>query len=323
MSSRRAARRPLAALGLLAVAAFVLSACATGTTPTTTSSTSSTTTSTSTSTTTTTLPPTGAENLFISPATLAELRVVAAAYKGVDVGEILPAEPASVYYGYVPATDTYWAMASYAPNPSDPLPVLVDFQDGGGNLLYTLPPGGSWKVIGAVGEPFCDGLLSNPVPHSILAVWDLCQPKPPPSAGPQRCTTAQLTVTIGATQGAAGTDLYPLVFTNSGTATCLLQGFPGVSFAGPSGAQVAWPATRVGSLNGPTIRVDPGSSATSEVLLHAAAGLSCPTPTTVTGLRVFPPNQYASVIVPTHQLVCTNAPKATLQVYAFGVSAQL
>lgn len=323
MSAPRSTRRPLlATVGLLAAAALGLSACSSGPGSTTPPSSSSTSTSTSSSTTTTTLPPTGAENLFISPGTLAQLRVVAAAYKGVAVSEILPATPASVYYGLVPATGTYWAMAAYAPDPSDPLSVLVSFQDGGGRLIFTRPPGAPWRVLSAVGEPFCSGLLANPVPRSILAVWDLCQPGSPSSSGPQRCTTAQLTITIGPSKGAAGTELLPLVFTNTGSSACLLQGFPGVSFEAPSGAQVASPATRVGTLRGPTIRVSPGSSATSEVVYRQTAGLSCADPSSVSGLRVYPPNQYSSLTVRASLEVCEGAPANTLAVSAFGVTAQ-
>ncbi len=39
--------------------------------------------------------------------------------------------PGSLYYSYVPATQTYWATADYTPVKGVPLAVTVSFQDGG------------------------------------------------------------------------------------------------------------------------------------------------------------------------------------------------
>jgi hypothetical protein len=51
-----------------------------------------------------------------------------------------------------------------------------------------------------------------------------------------RCDGPSLAVTVGAGEGAGGTIHYPVVFTNHGTASCYLQGFPGVAAADASRA---------------------------------------------------------------------------------------
>ena len=44
----------------------------------------------------------------------------------------------------------------------------------------------------------------------------------------KNCVPAHLKVTLGASQGAAGTIYYPLVFTNTSTASCAIWGVPAV-----------------------------------------------------------------------------------------------
>lgn len=59
---------------------------------------------------------------------------------------------------------------------------------------------------------------------------------PPPSArasdavAPQ-CQTSDLTAGLAPETAAAGTVAFPIVFTNNGSGTCVLGGFPGVSYA--------------------------------------------------------------------------------------------
>jgi hypothetical protein len=314
----------LIALVVLGAAGVLLSACGIGgtsasTSTSTSSSTSSTTTSSST--TTTTLPPAAAENLFISPGTVDELTGTFEAYRHIAPGDVAGPEPGSIYYGYVPSTGTYWARAAFQPSNTAPLNVDVEMQDGGGDVIFARPPGEAWRPIVSVGEPFCTGLLHDPIPKSILAVWQLCQGSGAAPTSTQRCATSQLTVKVGQTQGAAGTDLFPLVFKNTGTSSCLLQGFPGVSYEGPTGSQVAAAAQRSGTVDGPVVSVAPGASAVANAVVAEAAIVSCAHPISVVGFRVYPPNQYASLLVPTPLRVCPNASPDDLQIYAFGVRA--
>lgn len=310
-------RSRLLLVAVLAVTGSLLSGCGIGET---TASTSTTTTSSSTST-TTTLPPTDAENLFISPGTLDELIGAFEASRHIAPADVAGAEPGSIYYGYVPSTGTYWARAAFQPSNTAPLNVEVEMQDGGGDVIFARPPGEDWRPIVSVGVPFCTGLLHDPIPKSILAVWQLCQGGGAAPSSTQRCTTSQLSVKVGETQGAAGTDLFPLVFTNTGTSSCLLQGFPGVSYEGPTGSQVADAAERSGTTDGPVISVAPGASAVANAVVAEAAIVSCAHPISVVGFRVYPPNQYTSLLAPSHLPVCPNAAAGTLHIFAFGVRA--
>jgi Protein of unknown function (DUF4232) len=310
-------RTRLLAVGALVAAGLLLSACGLGGT----TASSSTTTSTSA---TTTLPPAGAENLFISAGTIAELVATFDAYEHFAPSDVAGTSPGSIYYGYVPATRTYWARAEFLPSATAPLAVDVAMQDGGRDVIFARAPGQPWRAIFAVGEPFCTGLLHDPVPKSILSIWQLCQAGGVNPTTPQRCQTSHLSVKLGAFTGAAGTDLFPLVFTNTGTFTCLLQGFPGVSYEGASGSQVAAPAERVGTTDGPVLTVAPGGSAVANVVVTGGAVGLCPHPRTVVGFRVYPPNQFTSIVVPTlHVVACPNEPQGALQISAFGVRAQL
>lgn len=130
----------------------------------------------------------------------------------------------------------------------------------------------------------------------------------PPVAG--TCTVAQLRITLGAGEGTAGTFYRPLVFTNTGRRTCVIQGFPGVSFvAGEDGHQVGRPAVRNGP-KGPAIRLAPRAAAAA-TLGFADLGAFDPAkckPTPVRGLRVYPPHDTRAAFVPFPTKACAGNP---------------
>ncbi|MFD5398410.1 DUF4232 domain-containing protein [Streptomyces sp. NPDC127097] len=84
-------------------------------------------------------------------------------------------------------------------------------------------------------------------------------------AASDRCTAANMSLRLGAADAGAGNIRYPLVFTNKGTKTCSLRGFPGVSLINRDGSPVGKPATREGGAGG-VVRLRPGQSA--HALLH-------------------------------------------------------
>ncbi len=55
------------------------------------------------------------------------------------------------------------------------------------------------------------------------------------TTSPRECTASDLTVTTGATEGAAGHSSLVLLFTNSSSAPCFVQGYPGVAVQLPGG----------------------------------------------------------------------------------------
>src|SRR6202035_4502368 len=64
--------------------------------------------------------------------------------------------------------------------------------------------------------------------------------------------------------------------------------------------------------------VAPGATAIADVVVHERASVSCGHPRTAAGFRVYPPNQYTSLLVPRRVAICWDAPPSTLQIYAFG-----
>jgi hypothetical protein len=128
----------------------------------------------------------------------------------------------------------------------------------------------------------------------------------PPLVSPKACTVRDLGVSLGASEGTAGTMYRALVFTNTGGRTCTIQGFPGVSFVtGDDGRQVGEAAMRVGE-KGPVVTLKPGGTATSPVgfvNISAFDPATCQ-PTPVLGLRVYPPHERKSEFVPFETTGC-------------------
>ncbi|WP_253258472.1 DUF4232 domain-containing protein [Pseudonocardia sp. N23] len=118
-------------------------------------------------------------------------------------------------------------------------------------------------------------------------------------SGVPRCTSAELTLTLGQGDAGAGSVHRPLVFTNKGTRTCELTGFPGVSYvAGADGHQVG-PAAVMSGAHGPEISMAPGRSSQAQVQFVQVANFDAAVcqPTPVRGLRVYPPGETASMFV--------------------------
>lgn len=114
-----------------------------------------------------------------------------------------------------------------------------------------------------------------------------------------RCTADELSLNLGRTDGSAGSVTMPLVFTNTGDRTCILSGFPGVSYVtAENGTEVGAAATRSGSPSGP-VTLAPGGRATASV--RAVQVLNYPDyqcgPTPVAGLHVYPPDDSAALFV--------------------------
>jgi hypothetical protein len=122
----------------------------------------------------------------------------------------------------------------------------------------------------------------------------------PHDAGLPSCATADLSVKLGASQGTAGSIYVPIVFTNTGTDSCTLYGYPGVSLAGGSPlAQIGAAAARSTTTPASLITLAPGAVANA-LLQYTEAGNYSPstcTPTPATSLVVYPPGQTASVSV--------------------------
>lgn len=137
-------------------------------------------------------------------------------------------------------------------------------------------------------------------------------------AGPPRCATSSLAASLTGANGTAGSIYYALVATNRGSAACILQGWPGVSFVtGTDGQQVGAPASRIQG-SAPDVTVAAGGTASAVLQITEASnyGSGCDE-TPVTGLRVYPPDQTAALFVSHADHGCANSNDVVLHVGAF------
>jgi hypothetical protein len=115
---------------------------------------------------------------------------------------------------------------------------------------------------------------------------------------------------MGQGDAGAGSVMQPLVFTNTGSRTCELRGFPGVSYvAGDDGHQVG-PAAEMSGDRGPEVVIAPRGTAVAPLrlvnVLNFDAAACRPTP--VRGLRVYPPGDTASIFVAREGQGCAATP---------------
>lgn len=125
-----------------------------------------------------------------------------------------------------------------------------------------------------------------------------------------QCPASALHVSVNRTRGgaAAGTSYVTVDFANISPHSCVLFGFPGVSWVtGHPGSQLGDAASRVTSYPPVNLTLVPGA------LAHAWLGIadagnfppSVCHPVTAHWLRVIPPDQYASQYVPFSAQVCS------------------
>jgi hypothetical protein len=132
----------------------------------------------------------------------------------------------------------------------------------------------------------------------------------PAAAGTPRCTTGELAASLGEADAGAGSVFRTLVFTNTGSRTCELGGFPGVSYvAGEDGHQVG-PAAEMSGERGGDVRMGVGGTAGAQLRLvnvgNYDAAVCMPTP--VRGLRIYPPGDTAALFVPMEGTGCAGTP---------------
>jgi len=114
------------------------------------------------------------------------------------------------------------------------------------------------------------------------------------AGGPPGCATRDLKATVGVAQGAAGSVYQVIDFTNIGTASCSLYGYPGIALAGGSPVtQIGMAASRSPQAGPALITLKPGDVANT--LLRITQAQNYPTskcsPMASTYLQIYPPNQ--------------------------------
>lgn len=138
-------------------------------------------------------------------------------------------------------------------------------------------------------------------------------------AGPALCKAATLSAATDASGGGAAGSVYmKLNLTNTGTAPCLLKGYPGVSLtADADGAPIGAAATRDETTPVADVLLAPDQTGTAVLRYTQAANYSDCTLTDAAGYRIYPPEDTASLFLPQPTSACTNANIALLSVGAF------
>ena len=139
------------------------------------------------------------------------------------------------------------------------------------------------------------------------------------ASGTPRCATSGLVVWMDTQgSGAAGSSYYTLKLTNLSGHTCTLVAYSGVSAVDLRGRQLGRAASRISPPTPKLVTLADGATAT-EVLRIVDVSLFTPSacrPVTAAGLRVYPPNQTASKVIPFPFRACSRSGLGYLSVQA-------
>ncbi|KQN89615.1 hypothetical protein ASE96_05080 [Arthrobacter sp. Leaf69] len=109
-----------------------------------------------------------------------------------------------------------------------------------------------------------------------------------------------------------------LILTNSGTGPCLLKGFAGVSLtANANGAPIGAAAARDESTPAAAVVLAPGQAGAATLRYTQAANYPDCNVTPAAGLRIYPPEDTASLFVAQPRSACSNAGPTLLTISAF------
>ena len=176
-------------------------------------------------------------------------------------------------------------------------------------LIESLEAGQASDLVGQFGVGFYSAFV---VADKVTVVSRSFDPEAEAADGAPTsgdCKAADLTLSIRDGEGAAGTVYRTLVFTNSGSRTCTMQGFPGISYvAGDDGHQVGPAAYRDGTKGAP-VTMAPGVSSSTVIGFVNVQNFdsSVCQPTETRGLRVYPPHDTAAMFLPLPGTGCAGA----------------
>jgi hypothetical protein len=139
------------------------------------------------------------------------------------------------------------------------------------------------------------------------------------AAGTPKCATSGLVVWLDTRgNGTAGSVYYKLKFTNLASHSCHLLGYPGVSGVNLAGRRLGSAASRNHSHIPNMVTLARGATASAVLQIIQADNFSAASchQVTAAGLRVFPPNQRASKVIPFPFRACSRAGPVYLSVQA-------
>ncbi len=179
-------------------------------------------------------------------------------------------------------------------------------------------------VIGSIAGVVIVGLLvalvwalaarpaSAPVAPSSASPTPSATPSAAPSARPTpsstptstadaaTCTVDELTLSLGASNGGAGSTVVPILFQNTGARDCQLEGYPGVSLVGDeNGTQIGAAAAQDPSVPIEVFTLAPGDQVQALVTITNADNYDGCGTERADGFRVSPPHSFDAVFLPT------------------------
>ncbi|OAA25230.1 Protein of unknown function (DUF4232) [Frankia sp. EI5c] len=162
------------------------------------------------------------------------------------------------------------------------------------DTLASEPAGGGGPAVTTSASPAASPAGASPAATSAT-------PAGGASGAASACVAGGLSATVDDLQGAAGHIYGRIVLTNTGSAPCVITGFPGVSVVDAAGAQIGAPAGRTGAAGSP-VTVAPGGRAGATLAITQPGVLpgcdSAGQTTRGTQLRVYPPGDRASLLAP-------------------------
>ena len=137
-------------------------------------------------------------------------------------------------------------------------------------------------------------------------------PTPTPTPTVEACAPGDTGVTLGEPDTAAGTTRVPLIFTNTGSVACTVEGYPVVSFVGDDQTTPIGAPSTDDSSTSPVqlITIEPGNAASS-ILSITTAGNVCD-PVAAAGFSVALPGGGAPIFVATTDYEACDAPNTAL-----------
>lgn len=117
------------------------------------------------------------------------------------------------------------------------------------------------------------------------------------SATTPRCTADHLALSVGRIDAGAGNRYAPLVFTNTGSTSCALRGYPGVSLLDTSNDRIGRPAQRSGSTL-PPVKLAPGEHAYASLHTIARGLTDKPCWKRAERVHVYPPGSREALRAP-------------------------
>ncbi|WP_424346678.1 DUF4232 domain-containing protein [Kocuria sp. CH-021] len=136
--------------------------------------------------------------------------------------------------------------------------------------------------------------------------------------GAPLCATSQLEAAATPVGGAAGSVHVNLVLSNAGAGPCTLAGYAGVSFVDAAGTMIGSPAVRDATVPGTGRVLAPGESAVAGLRVGQAANHQSCDARSATGLRVYPPENTESVVIPFPVKACADPQIHQLEIQGFG-----